>query len=66
MIKKIIKDGLDESAITKSVAQELDLPARKQFLRPVWTLGGIALLTGCRLDDRDSVESMLNMGVTLQ
>src|SRR5207253_7205767 len=61
MVRKIEKDGLDESAIIQSVALELDLPARRQFLRHVWTLGGIALLTGCRLDDDDSVESMLKM-----
>lgn len=61
MIRKVKQDGLDDSAIIKSVAQELDLPARREFLRHVWTLGGIALLTGCRLDDSDSVESMLMM-----
>lgn len=61
MIRKIKQDGLDDSAIIKSVAQELDLPARREFLRHVWTLGGIVLLTGCRLDDSDSVESMLMM-----
>ena len=52
---------MDEPAVIKSVAQKLDLPARRQFLRHAWTLGGIALLTGCRLDDSDSVESMLKM-----
>ncbi len=61
MIRKTEKDRLDESVIIKSVAQELDLPARRQFLRYAWTLGGIALLTGCRIDDSDSVESMLKM-----
>lgn len=61
MVRKTQKDGLDESAIIQSVAQELDLPARREFFRHVWTLGGIALLTGCRLDDSDSVESMLMM-----
>lgn len=50
---------MDNPAIIKSVAQELELPARRQFLRHAWTLGGIALLTGCRLDDSNSVESML-------
>ncbi|WP_415764690.1 molybdopterin-dependent oxidoreductase [Pseudomonas sp. ZB1P45] len=61
MIRKVKQDGLDDTAIIKSVAQELDLPARREFLRHVWTLGGIVLLTGCRLDGSDSVESMLKM-----
>lgn len=61
MIRKTDKTALDEPAIIKSVAQQLDLPARRQFLRHAWTLGGIALLTGCGLDDSDSVESMLKM-----
>ncbi len=55
------KDRMDDPAIIRSVAQELELPARRQFLRHAWTLGGIALLTGCRLDDSNSVESMLKM-----
>ncbi|WP_422393883.1 molybdopterin-dependent oxidoreductase [Pseudomonas batumici] len=59
MNRKSGKDKMDEPAIIQSVAQELDLPARRQFLRYAWTLGGIALLTGCRVDDSDSVESML-------
>ena len=46
MNRKSGKDKMDEPAIIQSVAQELDLPARRQFLRYAWTLGGIALLTG--------------------
>lgn len=56
---RIIKPGLDEQAIIKAVARELEVPARRQFFRHVWTVGGIAMLTGCSLDDGDSVESML-------
>jgi len=61
MNRKSGEDKMDEPAIIQSVARELDLPARRQFLRYAWTLGGIALLTGCRVDDSDSVESMLKM-----
>jgi len=61
MNPKVEKTVLVEPAIVQSVARELELPARRQFLRHAWTLGGMALLTGCRLDDSYSVESMLKM-----
>jgi DMSO/TMAO reductase YedYZ molybdopterin-dependent catalytic subunit len=55
------KNGLDEAAIIKAVAGEFEGASRRQFFRHVWTLGGIALLTGCSLDDSDSIENMLKM-----
>jgi DMSO/TMAO reductase YedYZ molybdopterin-dependent catalytic subunit len=49
---------LAEAVDRIAVAQRLDLP-RRQFLRRSLTLGGLAMLTGCALDDNPSVQTAL-------
>lgn len=55
---------LDKTTIIKDAARQLlrsDMPdpARRLFLRNGLTLGGLSLLTGCKLYDDTSVEKML-------
>lgn len=50
---------LDEAALIKDVAKELELPARRLFLKRAMSLGGLSLLTGCTLVDEDSAERLL-------
>lgn len=57
--RKIVKFRLEDPAIVRAVSRELPMPARRQFLRYAWSLGGLSLLSGCSLSDSHSVESML-------
>lgn len=57
----IVPPGAAEREVIKAVAQELELPARRHFLRQAWSLGSLALLTGCSLDKSESIEHMLRM-----
>lgn len=50
---------IDEANLLKEVAKELELPARRLFLKRAMTLGGLSLLTGCTLIDEDSAENLL-------
>ncbi len=49
----------DSDAIVREALDRLDAPARRLFLRRGLTLGGLALLSGCALDDRESVQKAL-------
>lgn len=66
IIKDIARRGpkLDKNAILKEAGRailraDLPDPARRLFLRNGLTLGGLTLLTGCKLTDEESVEAML-------
>ncbi len=66
IIKDIAKAGskLDKAMILKDAERALLLsdlpqPSRRLFLRNGLTLGGLSLLTGCKLYDEASVEDML-------
>jgi DMSO/TMAO reductase YedYZ molybdopterin-dependent catalytic subunit len=49
---------LSEAVDRIATSQRLALP-RREFLRRSLTLGGLSLLTGCALDDQESVQSAL-------
>ncbi len=50
---------IDQATLTKDVAKELELPARRLVLQRAMTLGGLSLLTGCSIVDEDSAERLL-------
>ena len=50
----------DGDLIVKEAMRRLDAPARRLFLRRGLTLGGLSLLSGCALDDSESVNRMLS------
>ncbi|BBP02104.1 molybdopterin-dependent oxidoreductase [Sulfuriferula nivalis] len=50
---------LDEQAIVKAALQAMPQPSRRLFLQRGLSLGGLSLLTGCTLDNEDSVERAL-------
>ena len=41
------------------IARKIEQPARRAFLTRSLTMGGLSLLTGCRISDNDSVEAAL-------
>lgn len=57
--RTVTKFKLDEPAIIQAVSRELDVRTRRQFLKHAWSLGSLAMLTGCSITNNDSVESML-------
>ena len=54
---------LDSEAVTtdavKLLSRHIEQPARRAFLQRSLTLGGVAMLSGCSLNDGDSVETAL-------
>jgi DMSO/TMAO reductase YedYZ molybdopterin-dependent catalytic subunit len=50
---------LDEASIIKDARRELAAPMRRLFGKRILTLGGLALLSGCELNDDASVNTML-------
>ncbi len=52
----IIKDG---DLVVRDALRLLDAPTRRRFLQRGVTLGGLSLLTGCVLDDSESVNDLL-------
>jgi DMSO/TMAO reductase YedYZ molybdopterin-dependent catalytic subunit len=48
-----------ESAAVRAALDALEAPARRLFMRRTLTLGGLSLLTGCAVTDRESVERVL-------
>jgi DMSO/TMAO reductase YedYZ molybdopterin-dependent catalytic subunit len=53
---KIPEDG---DLVVREAMRLLDAPARRLFLQRGLTLGGLSLLTGCALDDSESINKML-------
>jgi DMSO/TMAO reductase YedYZ molybdopterin-dependent catalytic subunit len=53
---EVLKDG---DLIVREALTLLDAPTRRLFLQRGLTLGGLSLLTGCALDDNESVIKML-------
>ena len=49
----------DGDLVVREVVRRLDAPARRLFLRRGLTLGGLSLLSGCALDDSESVNRLL-------
>ena len=49
----------DQDAIVREALDRLDAPSRRLFLQRSFTLGGLALLTGCNVADAKGVESAL-------
>lgn len=54
-----LKQTLDEQAIVKAALQAMPQPSRRLFLQRGLSLGGLSLLTGCTLNDENSVERAL-------
>ncbi|MGC5805286.1 molybdopterin-dependent oxidoreductase [Ralstonia pseudosolanacearum] len=52
---------LDRKLILRDATRELSMPSRRLFGKRAITLGGLLLLTGCRITDEPSVESFLMM-----
>ncbi|QKW95421.1 molybdopterin-binding protein [Ralstonia phage RPZH6] len=50
---------LDRKLILRDATRELSMPSRRLFGKRAITLGGLLLLTGCRITDEPSVESFL-------
>jgi DMSO/TMAO reductase YedYZ molybdopterin-dependent catalytic subunit len=50
----------DQDAIVKEALGRLDAPARRLFLTRSFTLGGLALLTGCDVTDAKGVSTALS------
>ena len=46
--------------IVRDAVRLLDAPTRRLFLQRGLTLGGLSLLTGCALDDSESIDRMLS------
>ena len=59
MIKKRITYSKDSELMLADAIRRVALPSRRAFLQRTITLGGLALLTGCSLDDDSSIESAL-------
>lgn len=53
------KQTLDEQAIVKAALQAMPQPSRRLFLQRGLSLGGLSLLTGCTLDNEESVDRAL-------
>ncbi len=53
------KLAIDGDAAAREALKRLDGPARRAFLRRALTLGGLSLLSGCAIDDSESVERAL-------
>jgi len=51
--------ALDGDAVVKEALRRIEQPSRRLFLQRSLTLGGLSLLTGCAIDDEDSVERAL-------
>ena len=50
----------DADLIVRDAVRLLDAPTRRLFLQRGLTLGGLSLLTGCALDDSESIDRMLS------
>lgn len=59
MIKKKISYSKDSELMLADAIRRVAAPSRRTFLQRTITLGGLALLTGCSLDDDSSIESAL-------
>lgn len=63
-MKRIQNESTDSRAALREsrllIARQLDAPARRLFLRRSFTLGGLALLTGCSVQDGDGIEQALS------
>src|SRR5271168_132655 len=55
----LIDPTLDRRLILKDAQRELQAPARRLFAKRAITLGGLSMLTGCRITDEKSVNSFL-------
>ncbi|AOY90419.1 molybdopterin-binding protein [Cupriavidus sp. USMAA2-4] len=55
--EKIVR--VDRQLILRDATRELSMPSRRLFGKRAITLGGLLLLTGCRITDEPSVESFL-------
>jgi DMSO/TMAO reductase YedYZ molybdopterin-dependent catalytic subunit len=53
------KINLDAPYIIRAAETELKDPSRRRFLGKTLTLGGLSLLTGCKLSDEFSIDKML-------
>ena len=53
----VVRDG---DLIVREATRLLDAPTRRLFLQRGLTLGGLSLMTGCALDDSESVDRMLS------
>jgi DMSO/TMAO reductase YedYZ molybdopterin-dependent catalytic subunit len=59
MIKKRIAYSKDSELMLSDAIRKIAQPSRRSFLQRTVTLGGLALLTGCSIDDQESVEAAL-------
>ncbi len=59
MIRPPPRLGIDADAVLKEAMRHLPASARRLFLRRSLTLGGLSMLTGCSLNDGNSVERAL-------
>ncbi|SDE01332.1 Oxidoreductase molybdopterin binding domain-containing protein [Cupriavidus sp. YR651] len=51
---------VDRESLVIDVRRAVDAPSRRLFGKRILTLGGLAMLTGCRLSDDASVETFLS------
>ncbi len=58
-LRKPLAPAIDADAVLREASARLSAPLRRRFLRQSLTLGGLALLTGCSLDDDKSVQTAL-------
>lgn len=58
-LRKPLAPAIDADAVLREASTRLSAPLRRHFLRQSLTLGGLALLTGCSLDDDKSVQTAL-------
>lgn len=59
MYKPVKTRLLDGHEAIRDVLQDLPLPSRRLFLKRVLSLGGLAMLSGCSLNDSSSIEGAL-------
>lgn len=57
--KKTIFRGGDSELMLADAIRKIAQPSRRTFLQRTVTLGGLALLTGCSLDDQSEIEAAL-------
>lgn len=54
------QSAVDRESLVIDVQRELEAPSRRLFGKRILTLGGLAMLTGCSLNDEASVETFLS------
>ena len=59
------QSAVDRESLVIDVQRELEAPSRRLFGKRILTLGGLAMLTGCSLNDDASVETFLSRVSTM-